>query len=298
MIIKDKFELLNKTPNLLNVPNASLLTYELEENSPRHIFTFLTLKQKYIKHFSKDIIFKFIGDVKERDTIRVVNFEKYPLTVTWNVPTKNIVINLKPFDIEDIASLNPSDLFASLVYGYGFSKLITNQIKIGDLYAKPIIDFLTSMFVRVFGKEYGLTEIYSLGIPKLKFLISCYIFASFFGHPINLELLRKASSAAPYNYQEEAEQMLKYDFTSITQFLKALSDLRVMPGVKPYSFTTKIYRFFGINMLAALEDPSRFLMAIMCASIGGSKVVPTYISKKYNERAFSQLMDLMKKVYR
>jgi len=297
MVIKDNFELLNKTPNLLNVPNSSLLTYELEENSPRHVFTFLTLKQKYIKHFSKDKIFKFIGDVNERETLKVVTFEKYPLTVTLNKPTKNIVINLKPFDVDDIASLNPTDLFATLVYGYGFSKLITGKVKIGDMYAKPIIDFLTSMFVRVFGKEYGLTEIYSSGIPKLKFLLSCYIFASFFGQPNDASLLRKASSAAPYNYQPEAAEILKYDYTSITQFLKALSDLRVMPGVKPYSFTTKIYRFFGINMLAALEDPSRFLMAIVCASIGGSKIVPTFISK-YNERAFSQLIDLTKKVYR
>ena len=53
MIIKDQFELLNKIPNLLNVPISSLETYESEENSPRHIFVFLTLKQKYIKHFKQ-----------------------------------------------------------------------------------------------------------------------------------------------------------------------------------------------------------------------------------------------------
>jgi len=297
MIIKEKFELLNKTPNLLSVPKSSLKVYSIEENSPRHVFTYLKLKERSIKHFTKDQIFKYIGDVKKREDLIVVNFEKYPLTVTLNKPTRNIVINLKPFDVEDIASLNPTDLFATLVYGYGFSKLITGKVKIGDIYAKPIIDFLTSMFVRVFGKEYGLTEIYSSGIPKLKFLLSCYIFASFFGQANDASLLRKASSAAPYNYQPEAVEILKYDYTSITQFLKALSDLRVMPGVKPYSFTTKIYRFFGINMLAALEDPSRFLMAIVSSSIGGSRIVPTFISK-YNERAFSQLIDLTKKVYR
>jgi hypothetical protein len=298
MVIKDNFELMNKTPNLLSVPSSSLQSYEQEENSPRHIFTFLTLKQKNIKHFAKDKIFKFIGDVNKREKVRVVNFEKYPLSVTMNRPTKDVVINLKPFDVEDIASLNPNDLYAVLAYGYGFSRLITGKVKIGDMYAKPIIDFLTSMFVRVFGKEYGLTEIYSTGIPKLKFLLSCYIFASFFGQANDASLLRKASSTAPYNYQDEMRQILSYDYSSITQFLKALSDLKVMPGVKPYSFTTKIYRYFGINMLAALEDPSRFLMAIVCASIGGSKVVPTFISTKYNERAFSQLIDLIRKVYR
>lgn len=297
MVIKDKFELLNKTPNLLNIPESSLKAYENEENSPRHVYTFLTLKQKYIKHYTKDKILKFVEDVNSRDLIKVVNFDKYPLAVTINKPTRNIVLNLKPFDVEDVASLNPNDLFALLVYGYGFSKLLTRQVKVGELYAKPIIDFLTSMFVRVFGKEYGLTEIYSSGIPKLKFLLSCYIFSSFFGYTNDSVLLRKASSVAPYDYKPEADMILRYNYASITDFLKALSDLRVMPGVKPYSFTTKIYRFFGLNMLAALEDMSRFIMAITVASIGGSRVIPTFISK-YNERAFGQILEISKKVYR
>jgi len=297
MIFKENFELLNKTPNLLNVPKSSLNVYSIEENSPRHVFTYLKLKERSIKHFTKDQIFKFIGDVNKRENLIVVNFEKYPLAVTMNKPTKQTVINLKPFDVEEVASLNPNDLFAALAYGYGFSKLITKKVKVGDMYAKPIIDFLTSMFVRVFGKEYGLTEIYSSGIPKLKFLLSCYIFSSFFGQPTDVKLLRKASSVAPYNYQEEMQQILRYDFSSIVQFLKALSDLKVMPGVKPYSFTTKIYRFFGINMLAGLEDCSRFIMAIVSASVGGSKLVPTYISK-YHERAFGQILEIAKKVYR
>lgn len=296
MIIKENFELLNKIPNLMSIPDSTLKSYESEENSPRHIFTFLTLKQKNIKHYTKDKIMEFIGNTQDRDTIRVVSFEKYPLAVTFNKPTRNIVLNLKPFDVEDIASLNPNDLFALLTYGYGFSKLITGNINIGDMYAKPIIDFLTSMFVRVFGKEYGLTEIYSTGIPKLKFLLSCYIFSSFFGYT-GEKLLLKASSTAPYSYKEESNLILKYDYTSIIDFLKALSDLRVMSGIKPYSFTTKIYRFFGINMLAALEDLSRFISAITVASIGGSRVIPTFISK-YNERAFGQIIEISKKVYR
>jgi len=297
MVIKDKFELLNKTPNLLNVPLSSLKTYESEENSPRHVFTFLTLKQKHIKHFTKDKIFKFIGNVQERESIKVITFEKYPLAITLNGPTKNILINLKPFDSDDIASLNPNDLFAAIMYGYGFSKLINKQVKISDSYAKPIIDFLTSLLVRVFGKEYGLTEIYSSGIPKLKFLLSCYIFSAFFGYPTNDKLLRKATSVAPYNYQPERLELLRYDYSSITQFLKALSDLKVMPGIKAYGFTTKVYRWYGINMLPGFEDCSRFIMAILTASVGGSKMVPTFISK-YNEKAFGQIVEIAKKVYR
>ena len=92
MIIKDKFELMNKTPNLLSVPSSSIKTYEAEENSPRHIFTFLTLKQKHIKHFTKDKIFKFIGNIQERESVKVVTFDKYPLAVTINKPTKIVSV--------------------------------------------------------------------------------------------------------------------------------------------------------------------------------------------------------------
>ena len=297
MIIKDKFELLNRTPNLLNVPSSSLKTYESEENSPRHVFTFLTLKQKHIKHFTKDKIFKFIGNLQERENIKVINFEKYPLAVTLNGPTRNILINLKPFDVDEVASLNPGDLFAAVMYGYGFSKLINKQVKVSDSYAKPIIDFQTSLLVRAFGKEFGLTEIYSSGIPKLKFLLSCYIFSAFFGYPTNDKLLRTATSVAPYNYQAERNELLRYDYSSVTQFLKALSDLKVMPGIKAYSFTAKIYRWYGISILAGFEDCSRFIMAIMASSVGGSKMSPTFISK-FNERAFGSIVEIGKKVYR
>lgn len=296
MIIKENFELLNKIPNLMSIPDATLQSYESEENSPRHIFTFLTLKQKNIKHFTKDKMMEFIGNTKDRAALRVVSFEKYPLAVTFNKTTKNIVLNLKPFDVDDIASLNPNDLFALITYGYGFSKLITGNVKIGDIYAKPIIDFLTSMFVRVFGKDYGLTEIYSTGIPKLKFLLSCYIFSSFFGYT-GIKMINRASSTAPYDYKDEESLILKYDFTSIIEFLKALSDMRVMRGIKPYGFTTKIYRFFGIDMITAMEDLSRFISTITVASIGGSRVIPTFISK-YNDRAFGQIIEISKKVYR
>jgi len=297
LVIKDKFELLNQIPNLLNVPQSSLKSYEHEENTPSHIFTSLTLRQRHIKHFTKDKIFKLIANKKEREIFQVVNFEKYPLAVTINKPTKKIVINLKPYDVEIIDDLNPNDLFANVVYGYGFFMLATGKTKIGDLYAKPIVDFMTSMLVRTYGKQYGLTEIYSSGIPRLKFLLSCYVFSSFFGVSHGNELLRKAGAVAPYNYQPEAMEILKYDYTSTIQFLKALSDLKVMPGIKGYSFTAKLLQWYGINMIAGFEDLSRFMCAIIAASIRGSTMVPTWISK-YHEKAFNQILEIAKKVYR
>ena len=254
MIIKDKFKLINNVDNVIKVPKNTLSAHEVEENSPRHIFTFLSLKQKSINHFAKNQVFKFISDTRAREDLRVVTFDQYPLSSTYNAPTRNMIINLKPLDVEEAANLSPNDLYASVLYSYAFSKLVSGKVTISDIYAQPIVSFLTSIFVRVFGKDFGLTETYASSIPKLKFLLACYIYCSFFGHPVNQGLIRKAISVAPYNYQGEETEILKYDFSDITQFLKALSDLKVMPGLKVYGFTTKIFRFFKIDMVAALED--------------------------------------------
>ena len=54
MVIKDRFKLVGNSQNILKIPKNTLLTHQLEENSPRHVFTFLTLKQRSIKHFGKD----------------------------------------------------------------------------------------------------------------------------------------------------------------------------------------------------------------------------------------------------
>ena len=255
------------------------------------------LKQNSIKHFAKDTIFKFISDKRQRDQLEVVNLEQYPLSASFNKPTRGILFNLRPFDVDEVANLSPNDLYAGILYAYTFSKLVTGKVKIPDIYAKSIVNFLTSMLVRVFGKEYGLTETYAGSIPKLKFLLSCYIYTAFFGYAVNDNLLRKASSIAPFMYKDMRDQILKYDFSDITQFLKALSDLKVMPGIKVYGFTAKIFRFFKVDMLAALEDLSRFLSTIMASSVTGSTMIPSFISK-YNEKEYKNIIDLTRKVIR
>lgn len=297
MIIKDKFKLINNVSNITNIPKNTLSANQIEENSPRHVFTFLTLKQRSIKHFAKDTIYKFISDKNARENLKVVNLDQYPLSGTYNKSTRNMVVNLKPFDVEEVANLSPNDLYAAVLYSYAFSKLVTGKVKIQPIYARSIVNFLTSLMVRVFGKEYGLTETYAGSIPKLKFLLACYIYAAFFGAPINESLLRKASSVAPFMYKDYKDQILKYDFTDITQFLKVLSDMKVMPGIKVYGFTAKIFRFFKIDMLAAFEDLSRFLSVILASSVTGSTMIPSFIAK-YNEKEYKNILELTKKILR
>jgi hypothetical protein len=198
--------------------------------------------------------------------------------------------------VEEVSSLNPNDLYASLVYAYAFSLLVNKQFKISESYAKPIIDYMLSFYIQVFGKDYGLVGIYASGIPKLKFLIACYILSAYFGHNTGKNLFNKAIPLAPYAYSEEYGELLKYDFSKIEDFIKALSDLKVMPGLSITKFTSKLYRFFGINILPAIEDCSRFFCNILTSSISGNSMVPKFLFK-YNESRYHTLIDITRRMF-
>ena len=296
MIVKDKFRLVSGTENVINVSASVIKQYSEEENSPRHVFAILELKKKSISHFTTNTIFKWVSNKAKRESINIIKVDDYPLPVTYNIPTKGNIINLKPFSVDEVSSMSVNDLYASLVYAYAFQKLVTKKYKIKEEYAKIIVKYLLSFYVQIFGKEYGLVGIYASGIPKLKFLIACYIYSAFFGVKSNRELMQKASSIAPYLYTNEFDQLKKYDFYHIEQFIQAVSDLKVMPGLTVTKFTSKLYRFFGINILPAIEDCSRFFSVILTSSILGSRLVPKYLFK-YNQTEYFQLIEIVRRKF-
>ena len=295
MKVKDSFQLISSMPNVLNLSESMLRSFYDEENSPRHVFAILELKKNSINHFTDKKIFDLITNIKKRETIQIINFD-YPLPISYNPPTKGLIINLKPLEVKQIANMNVYDLYASLVYAYSFEKLITKKFKISDSYAKIIVNFLLSLYVKAFGRTYGLVGIYSSSIPKLKFLIACYILAAYFGYPVNKSLFMKASSIIPYMYANEFDQLKGYDFSSITQFVKACSDLKVMPGLSVAKFTSTLYKYYDINLLAALEDCSRFFSVIATSSVPGSKVVPRHLYRA-NEKEYFNLVEIIKRLF-
>jgi len=295
MIVKDSFKLVSRTPNVIKLSESALRAYYNEENSPRHVFAILELKKKSITHFTNKKIFEIVSNIKKRESIQIVTIDSYPLPVTYNPPTKGLIINLKPFDVSEISNMNPNDLYAAIVYAYSLQQLVTKKYKISESYAKIIVNYLLSFFVQIFGKEFGLVGIYASGIPKLKFLVACYILASFFGQKGD-KLFFNASKIAPYLYQSDMDQLKKYDFMKIEDFIKSVSDLKVMPGLTITQFTSKLYRFFGINILPAMEDCSRFFSVILTSSIPGAGVVPRYLVK-YNEKEYFKLLEISRRMF-
>jgi hypothetical protein len=239
---------------------------------------------------------KWVADKERRESIQVVMVDDYPLPVTYNPPTKGNIINLKPFSVGEVSSMSPNDLYASLVYAYAFQRFVTKKYKIKEEYAKIIVNYLLSFYVQVFGKEYGLVGIYASGIPKLKFLTACYILSAFFGYKTSPTLFSKASTLAPYLYNNEIDALKKYDFSLIEQFIQAISDLKVMPGLTVTKFTSKLYRFFGINILPAMEDCSRFFSVILTSSVPGNRLVPKHLFK-YNQSEYFQLIEITRGMF-
>jgi hypothetical protein len=295
MLIKKDFRLISKTLNILNLSEKQVKSFYQEENSPRHVFAILELKKNSIQHFTTKKIFNMISSISKRNAIQVLNFD-YALPTSYNPSTKGLIINLKPFEVIEIANMSPNDLYASIVYAYSFSMLVTKKFKISESYIKPIIDFLLSFYVRMFGREYGLVGIYSTEIAKLKFLLTCYILSAYFGYAQNKQMYTKAYSLAPHSFQEYASELQKYNFVNIEDFIKAISDLKVMPGLSLAKFTQKVYRFYGINMLPAIEDCSRFFSVILTSSIPGTRVAPRHLIDN-NRNAYFQLIEIMRKMF-
>jgi hypothetical protein len=298
MIIKQKFDLLRGVDNILNLSKNDIDRVSVEMGSQK-IFVMLEMMKNKINHYTKDKIFKILSNPNMRDKyLTVVNMPNYPLPVSYNIPTKTIIINVDPFGIDDIESTKPGpyNLYALMVYSIVFKDLITKRIKIDDKLSKVFADFLVSVLIRLFGKQYGLLGSFSTEIPKMKFLTNVYVLDSFFGVK-GINAYRKAATSSGYNYKQDIEQLPSYDFSNINEFIKALGDFGVMPNLNRHVFAAKTLRFFGINVMPAFEDCSRFVATIATSDIKGSNVISTYLSK-YNEREFGKILEVSKLVFK
>jgi len=299
MVVKDKFILLKNVPNILHLSPTTIKAHSVSAGQ-RKVFVVLEMLQDRINHYTKDRVFNLISNQKKREkTLAIVKMPSYILPVSYNITTKQIVINITPFDTDDIYPTKPDpiNVYSSIVYGICMMDIVSNKVTIPVSYFGSISSYLLSMFIRIFGKEYGLLGMYATEINKLKFLICCYILVSFFGSEMDKSVFTKASVAASFDYRELGDKLDKYDFTDIHDFIKSLSDLKVMPGINRFHFTERLYRFLGVGFLPALEDLSRFVSVLTVSAITGSNIVPTFIYS-YNEGEFNKIIDISKGIFK
>jgi hypothetical protein len=251
-----------------------------------------------IDHFSKDKVFDLLEKSKKRNILHVVYLPTYNLPVAYNKPTGGLVINLFPFGVKDVLSAKPGvkNLYASILYGICLEEVTTKRVNIDSKYASIISSFFTAMFIRLFGKEYGLLGSFMSEIAKLKFLVNCYIHAAFFGES-GKSVFAQSISYSGFDYKEIEDELNKYDFSDIGNLIQSLSELKVMPGLNKHLFTSKILKSYTFNFLPALEDLSRFLATLASSQIVGSSIVPTFLYR-INEDAFGRIIDIIRLLFR
>ena len=297
MIIKKQFTLLKDVPNTLSLSSSSIKKLSII-NGTQKVFTMIDLIKGSVQHYTKDKVYDFIYNPKNKKALNVLYLREYNLIDSYNKPTNAVILNLSPFGAKDISPSNPGskNLYASMVYGICFRDLVTGKIKINEKFSKPIIDYMSSLFLRLFGKEYGLLGSYVSEISKLRFLTGCYVLSAFFGNTGNSSY-RMSSSMSAFNYKEYVEKLNKYDFSDIGYFIQALSDFKVMPGINKHLFTAKILKSYTFEFLPALEDLSRFISILTTSEITGNSIVPTYLYR-VNQKAFESIIAISKVIFR
>jgi hypothetical protein len=295
IVVKDKFILLRDVPNILSLSSSTIRSNTVEHGKEK-TFMLLDMIKAQMKHFTKDAVFKLGSNKKE--PLYILRLEDYTLPVTYDRSSDSIVINITPFGVSDISPMVPGvkNLYACLVYGICFRDLIKNKAPVDEKYAQPIIEFLTALFLRLFGKDYGLLGSFVGQIATLKFLTSCYIYDSFFGIRGQQAIQMSFAISHPPNYESISEKLPNYDFSDISNFIQSLSDFNVMSGINKHTFTAKILRMYSFNFLPALEDLSRFVAILTTSDINGTNIVPTYLSRA-NDKAFRKILNISKYIF-
>ena len=289
--IKREFELLRGTDNLLELDAKAIKKVSIE-NGQKLLSNVIEMTETHIEHFGKKRILK---QIKHIDEVAIVNIDTYPLYISYNIPTDQIILNLSPFNVTTITAIKPDprNIYAALVYGTCFRDIVKSKGKyLKDRYAAVFASYLTSMMIQMFGREYGLLVKYSRQIPMLKYIISCYVLISFFNMP-NDKAYMAARAISGYADEDLEKNLVSFDLNNIGAMLDALSKLGVLPGINKPLFMGKLLKYVGVQFIPALEDVSRMISLSTASIIKGSNIIPTFI-RRYNEDEFLNILELGK----
>gem|GEM_PF-2240269 len=291
MQINDKFVLIKDVDNILYLNKSEIEKRKVKNGNVIVKNTILMLEHS-INHFSYNYISKILKNI---NLFCVVYLPSYPLNYSFNKKTNQLLINLFPFGVETVSPTkpNPLNIYACLAGSLILKNAVTKRINVKSSFASPIINFLTSMFLRLFGRRYGLIGRYSHQIIKMKFLIGVYIYISFFGLSFNTAK-RLSLSFAPFDYNEDKDIIQRYNFKKFDDLLDCLSEIQVMPGMNKYLFLRSIYKYFpNVNIFPMFEDLARFVSIFLASNIPGSNMITKRISE-YNEEEYNIILEISK----
>jgi len=149
------------------------------------------------------------------------------------------------------------------------------------------------MFLKLFAKKYGLTGAYVDKIPEFRFFTSLYVYSSFFGIE-RKQAIQKASYFSKIDPKRLIVNLEKYDFQKINDYLLAMSDNDLTPGMNAYRFLDVMIRNFGVITLPFFEDIMRFSSTIVASTINGNTYFPP-ILQMYNSKVYFQVNSIIER---
>jgi len=281
---KKTLELLGKnTLNYFAFPQATIDAYSVDQEDKELFRNTLDLFSKKAKsHLSYQYVKQHLNTgLVDIDIVRI---SKYPLPVAYNISTKKSVINISALGKRVIGSIEPRDIYTLVLYCHVASRISKLALSDSDLVAQ----YLSAIHLKIFSKSYGLTGSYSRLIPELRYLITVFVLVSFFGFAPELAF-KRAVAVSRFDISSLKINLPDYDFSKISQLVKALGDAGTLPGINLYKYISLMIRNFGVTNIVLLEDLMRFCSCMMCATINGNTVVPPYI-QSYNPKLFKNLI--------
>lgn len=294
MKITEKFTLLEGVPNILNLSKSQIETFTSEENTPKHVYATLELKKSVIRHDGFKKILDYVRNVKQTQDLNVLVNPQYPLVVSYSQKAHSKIINILPFNAQDLAKVSYNNLYGALLYAYTFDSFVNGRLRVPDSMAQVITNYWYSLFMRVFGRAYGLTGTYSSKLPALKFLITAYILITFFGRKQDRATYNLAKQYSGFQYDDILDILNRVDLSNIRGFVQALSLSETFPGFNVIRFTTVIHRRFDVQMLPFFEDLARFMSLIMTSSYAQQNFAKSFI-RTYQPKSYVTMYDFMKK---
>ena len=291
-MIKETLSLINNKPNIFEFPQATIDAHTIDaEDKENFISSVKIFSSKAKKHFTnKYVEYHIKNNFKFFDIARI---SKYPLPAAYNRTTKRCVINLTAFGRKSVSNLTARDLYTLTVYSHVCS-VMSAGVSIPEENADPFCEYFIQIFLKTFAKKYGLTGSYVDMIPKFRFLISAYMYVSFFGLTIN-EAIKKASHFSKVNPEQLKIDLSKYDFSKIDGLLLSLSESDITPGLNSYRFLEVMIRNFGVMNLPIFEDIMRLSATLIASSVNGNSYFsPTF--QMYHPKLYFKVNSIIESI--
>tara|TARA_R110000824_G_scaffold313337_3_gene500165 strand:+ start:414 stop:1295 length:882 start_codon:yes stop_codon:yes gene_type:complete len=291
MIVHKDLTLLTGTQNVLRVTQSAIDAYKVDDADKSLIISSIDLFSKRSKNHITYQILKPHLDNKFAN-IDFVRMKDYPLPAGFNEATRRPFANVTSLGRRSITSIEQRDLYTLSIYTIVCGSL-SGRKDIPSTYWDIYADYMSGLFLRIFGKRYGLVGSYVDLIPELRYLVSAYIGISFFGFS-QKDAFKKAISKSRYDVKKLKINLNDYDFSQLRDLIKALSDGAVLPGINMYSFVSSTINSFGIVNIPMFEDAMRFNTTIFTSTINGNALCPTQ-AFIFNQSLYTKIVSLVAK---